>query len=98
MSTFQTCGVWLEGPASSRGQLYVAALRVGHPDGIEFVIMPPVDIFSRFATNELSRVLHHEVLTDDTAVNNSLPRALAPQLNRLHVCDGSINYVICTSP
>ena len=57
------------------------ALRVGRSDGIMLASVPAANILSYFATNKLSRAVHHEVLTDDIVVDSGQLRAMAPQLN-----------------
>ena len=58
--TLKRASVWLQSPVFGHGQLYVAASRIGHPDGIKFFITQAAGT-PEFATRN---VVFREVLRD----------------------------------
>ena len=58
--TLKRASVWLQSPVFGHGQLYVAASRIGHPDGIKFFITQAAGT-PEFATRN---VVYREVLQD----------------------------------
>ena len=56
--TLGNVGVWLGEPMFTHGQLYVAASRVGHPDGIVFAVAPTIAGVERSTRN----VVYPEIL------------------------------------